>query len=146
MQCTLSHKSLPSLRLRLDTLTQTMVCSSCGTDRLVSIDMVGRILQLRRQFLYLCPGCVSIQEYKGEQIWIPDWVQCVHATRQPAKRTPRLRKACFTCQEPANQIVVERVDHLTGKMVQFSFCQRHVPRMELLMRCVNARQIEHACA
>lgn len=146
MQCTLSHKNPSPLRLRLDTLTQRMVCSSCATDQLISVNMVGRILQLRNQFLYLCPGCISIQEYKGEQIWLPHAAQCVHAARQQSKRGPRQRKACFTCQEPANQIVVERVDHRTGRMTQFSFCQRHVPRVELLMRCVNAGQIEHACA
>jgi hypothetical protein len=152
MHCTLAHKSTHALRLRLDTLRQTMVCSSCSTDGLISVDLVGRVLQTRRQFMYLCPGCVSIQEYKGgEQPWLtcplPGTSQsCTHHARPKSRPPPRQKRPCFVCQESAPLILVERVDHLTGRMVSFSFCQRHVPRTDLLVRCVNARLIETHCA
>lgn len=142
-QCTLSHKNPQPLRLRLDTLSQAMVCSSCMTNPLISIDMVGRVLQLRTQSLYLCPGCVSVQEYRGEQAWLK--APCSHRVRPPSKKTAKPKRFCFTCQEPANQVSVERVDHHTGRMTVFAFCQRHVPRLDVLLRCVNARQIEGSC-
>lgn len=151
MHCTLAHKSTNPLRLRLDTLRQTMVCSSCSSDGLISVDMVGRVLQIRRQFLYLCPGCVSIHEYKGEQPWLisptPGTViQCAHIAAPRTRPPPKQKRLCFTCQESAPQVLVERVDHLTGKMTSFSFCQRHVPRIDVLLRCVNARLIATHCA
>jgi hypothetical protein len=34
-----------------------------------------------------------------------------------------------------------RVDHLTGEMQEFHYCQRHAPRSETARMCVNARQM-----
>jgi hypothetical protein len=48
---------------------------------------------------------------------------------------------CFICAEPAILHAIDRVDHLTGKMQQFYYCPRHMPRAEVLINCVNARQL-----
>ena len=75
------------------------------------------------------------------QAWSLDG--CRHAEQsRPSKTAPaRARPVCPACTEPANQQRIERVDHLTGEMRQFSFCQRHTPRPDELARCQNARQL-----
>ncbi len=142
--CALQHKSSAPPKLRLDTIGQTLICSVCSGTDVLSIDMVGRILRHKRQSFLLCPGCVRIRPYQdgGElQAWSLDG--CRHAEQsRPSKPAPaRARPVCPACTEPANQQRIERVDHLTGELHQFSFCQRHAPRPDELARCQNARQL-----
>lgn len=144
MRCVLAGKSPQPLRLRLDTLRQTLICSTCMGGELVSIDMVGRILRHKRQHLVLCPSCVRVQVYSGqEQLWAEGF-ECAHHV--PSRELPavRCKGTCAVCSEPA-QHTVERVDHLVGRMRQFRFCQRHVPRPDALAKCVNARQMDAYC-
>jgi hypothetical protein len=144
MRCVLGGKTPQPLRLRLDTLRQTLICSACMGDELASIDLVGRVLRHKRQHLVLCPSCVRVQVYSGqEQLWAGA-SECAH---QPLSRDvpgTRCKGPCVVCAEPA-QHTVERVDHLTGQMRQFRFCQRHIPRLDALASCVNARQMDAYC-
>lgn len=150
----------PQTRLRLDTLAQRLVCATCLTPDPVCVDLVGRVLQHRRsRHLYLCPGCATVQEYQAapnEQPWTPveeadGSYSCCH---RPPKRGLRRgggqhggaaggSGACDACGEPALAAhpPTWRVDHLTGEMVPFSYCQRHTPRCEAARRAVNARQM-----
>jgi len=36
---------------------------------------------------------------------------------------------------------VERVDNLTGELVQFGFCARHTPPRPFLERCASAKDV-----
>jgi hypothetical protein len=149
MHCAVHQRNVVQPRLRLDTLRQTMICSTCAGTRLVSIDMLGRVLRLKRQTMYLCPRCVSTHVYQGEQLaWNDDMIPCAHATpRRQQTSAARRRPACSACSEAMGVHTVERVDHLTGLMRTFSFCQRHLPRPDELLSCVNARQLERSfCA
>ncbi len=143
--CALLHKGVAPPRLRLDTLRQRLVCSTCTGTELLSIDMLGRVLRHRRKCFVFCPGCASIQPYQGEEeaamFWTADG--CTH--RHAAKGGGRQREACCACTETAGPNPVERVDHLTGQMQRFFFCQRHTPRHDELASCVNARQISVYC-
>lgn len=156
MHCSLSQKTHQAPRLRLDTLQQTLVCASCMRGNLIQVDLLGRILRFRQQHFYLCPICVSVQQYKGqgEQPWSPpsrepvcrDGVvqqMCPHmpARAVEAQMHAKRKVTCFICTEPALLHPIDRVDHLTGKMQQFHYCQRHMPRAEVLIHCVNARQL-----
>jgi hypothetical protein len=142
MHCALTQKSVLKPRLRLDTLRQTLVCSTCAGESLMSINMVGRILRHKRQFFYLCPGCTSIQAYEGEQLWRE--ASCSH--RHHPAAPGNARHTCGVCSEAAGPHTAQRVDHLTGLMRDFSFCQRHLPRPDQLLKCVNARQLGQYCA
>jgi len=143
--CALMHKSVAPPRLRLDTLRQRLVCSSCSSTELISVDMVGRVLRHRRNSFVLCPACSSIQAYQGEEAGALFWTKdgCEH--QPPSKAGCRQREACSTCSEAASSNPVERVDHLTGQIRRFFFCQRHMPRHDELASCVNARQISAYC-
>lgn len=151
MHCMLAHKSEPIAKLRLDTLTLKLTCATCLHKDLICVDLVGRVMRFRKQHYYLCPSCVSIQEYKGdssEQIWPHESLDgpagpCVHNPhhRQPTAGHARRRLPCVVCSESASGHTVERVEHLTGRMRLFHYCQRHAPRYEMALKCVNVSQL-----
>ena len=148
----------PQARLRLDTLTQRLVCVTCLSPDPVCVDLVGRVLQFRRsRHFYLCPACATVQEYQAgpsEQPWAPAEEpdgshSCCHrpprrgVRRGGGQHTAGGSGACDACGEAALAAhpPTWRVDHLTGEMVPFSYCQRHAPRSEAARRAVNARQM-----
>ena len=140
MNCLLNHKNNIQCKLRLDTLTHELICTSCLKNNLLCVNLLGRILRLKKINFILCPCCLSIQQYTGdEQYWVPG-SKCKH--KEPAKENVLKTKIlCSICSDPALLTPVERVDHLTGVMNQFYYCQRHSPRRETLQNCVNVRQM-----
>jgi hypothetical protein len=144
-RCVLSCKGTQPVRLRLDTLRQNLVCSTCMRSELVSIDTIGRVLRHKSQYFVFCPSCTKVQPYNGiEQFWVHG-MQCSHAAAKREPTATKTRPTCSICTEPAAPQLHERVDHLTGRMVQFYFCQRHTPRQDALEKCVNARQLGMLC-
>jgi hypothetical protein len=149
MQCMVHHKSQHHrTRLRLDTLTHRLVCATCLTEDPVAINMVGRVLQYHHTHYYLCPTCITIQPYQGqkEQPWTSGG--CSHQVGDtkrrgsgPDPKPPKRKEACCICLEHALVQTALRVDHLTGEMQEFHYCQRHAPRSETARMCVNARQM-----
>ena len=146
MNCTLHHKHHQNPRLRLDTIQQRLVCATCMKSDLIHVNMLGKILRFKRQHFYLCPSCVTIQQYmgQGEQPWCAD--KSVHrCPHKHAHHGPqpggRKRRSCEVCNETALANGVERVNHLTGEMQAFHYCQRHFPRWDVLIKCINARQM-----
>jgi hypothetical protein len=145
--CLLSQttKSCPMATLRLDTLMQRLVCATCLKPDLVCINLLGRILSFRKQQYYLCPQCMTVQQYKAseDQIWTSQQ-GCEHTSQDPRnipKNGGKKKLVCFWCSEPAAIFSVERVNHLTGEMLWFHYCQRHTPRPDTLTKCSNARQL-----
>ena len=156
MQCMVHHKTQHHrTRLRLDTLTHRLVCATCLTEDPVAINMVGRVLQYHHTHYYLCPTCLTIQPYQGqkEQPWANkgNAQRCCCHHHQPGdgkKRgaasdpKPQKRKElCCICLEHSLVQTALRVDHLTGEMHEFHYCQRHAPRQDTARMCVNARQM-----
>lgn len=134
----------PRLQMRLDTLTQGLVCATCLGQQIVHINMIGRILVYFRTAFYLCPTCFTVQAYSGghEQPWLPQGGCQHHAHHVKTQlKNGRRRNACFVCNENALTHSLMRVDHLTGLMQEFHYCQRHTPRAEAARWCVNARQL-----
>lgn len=143
--CIVAGKNVEQTRLRLNTLTQRLLCSCCGRDELISVDMLGRVLRHKQQFFVLCPSCTTIHPYTGEQLWHN--APCTHRTLQRRPKVqPKARHPCTICSEPTTMPPIERVDHLQGVMREFFFCQRHAPRPDALRHCKNARQLEEQCA
>lgn len=139
--CVMVGRSIENVRLRLNTLTESLLCSVCGKEDLICIDMLGRVLRHKQLYFILCPCCTKVRLYKGEQVWVDQ--ACPHATQQRRpKFAPKPRLPCAICSELTANCPVERVDHLSGAMRQFVFCQRHMPRSDALRMCVNARQLE----
>jgi hypothetical protein len=138
-RCALGCKNLQLSRLRLDTLQQRLICSTCRGLDLLSIDMIGRVLQHKRQFYYLCPHCVTVRPYNEEQAWLPG--PCAHAPSRLRKSSLKPRWPCTVCSDPVALHPVERVDHVEGVLRPFYFCQRHMPPTYLLNECYNARQM-----
>lgn len=142
-----SHATPPArLQMRLDTLAQELVCATCLGRQIVHVNMLGRILVYLKTAFYLCPACFTVQPYAGglEQPWAPEPC-CQHPASNATQPSPckggRRRNTCFTCGENALTHSLSRVDHLTGLMQEFHFCQRHAPRHEAARWCVNARQL-----
>lgn len=153
VHCLLTQSSRASFlaTLRLDTLMQQLVCATCLTHDIVAINLLGRVLSLRGQQFYLCPQCVTVQQYKGvgEQIWAShqcspmdgcSGTHCTHKTPEQKNGSKR-KPLCFWCMEPVATQTVERVDHITGEMLEFHYCQRHAPSYEAVFKCSNAKQL-----
>ena len=72
MHCMLTSKTHHTHRLRLDTLDQNLVCAACMKSDLMQINLLGRVLRFKQHHFYLCPVCISIQQYMGrdEQPWL----------------------------------------------------------------------------
>lgn len=145
-RCMASPRGLPAggARLRLDTLTQRLVCKACLAPDPVCVSLLGRTMLLRRAHYYLCPVCATVQPYRGdaeEQPWVVGGT-CGHQPRAPPGHAQRKRRdLCGVCSELALAHAVRRVDQLTGEMHEFHYCQRHTPRPEAVRLCVNARQL-----
>ena len=145
-RCMASPRGLPAgaARLRLDTLTQRLVCATCLAPDPVCVSLLGRSMLLHRTHYYLCPACTTVQAYRGdaeEQPWV-DGGTCGHQPRPAASHAQRKRRdLCGVCSEPALANATRRVDQLTGEMHEFHYCQRHAPRPEAARLCVNARQM-----
>jgi len=143
MNCLLNHKNAMQCKLRLDTLTHELVCTTCLKNNLICVNLLGRIMRFKKMNFLLCPCCLSIQQYtSGEQFWVPG-TNCKHKEiiREPISKNKTL---CSVCSDPALQNPVDRVDHITGIMNHFYYCQRHFPRPETLQHCVNVRQMIYA--
>jgi hypothetical protein len=143
-QCMAGPRGIPAggTRLRLDTLTQRLVCATCLAPDPVCVDLIGRVMLLHRTHYYLCPACASVQAYRGdaaEQPWV-DGGTCGHQPR-PAAPARKRKDQCLVCSELALAHTASRVDQLTGEMHEFHYCQRHAPRPEAARLCVNARQM-----
>lgn len=163
VRCMITQKASPhKTRLRLDTLTHRLVCSTCLTPDPVSISLVGRVMQYKATHYYLCPQCLTVQPYhgKGEQPWAASHsadqtgLGCAlihgHGAGGARSSTPaqcgwkggKRKEKCCVCGEIALIQTATRVDHLTGEMLEFHYCQRHAPRTETARQCVNARQMD----
>lgn len=139
--CVVAGRGVEHTRLRLNTLTDQLMCTDCGRSELLFIDMLGHVLRHKQIFFVLCPSCTSVHPYKGEQMWSSS--PCSHRTsHRRQKPAPKARHPCVICSELTANAPVERVDHLSGEMRGFTFCQRHMPRLDALRDCTNARQLE----
>jgi len=132
-------------RLRLDTLTQRLVCAGCLSPDIVCVSLLGRVMRFRNAHYYVCPVCATVQAYRGdeaEQPW-PDGGACGHAgaSKPIAGSGKAQRVRCLMCSEHTLAHTARRVDHLTGEMHEFHYCQRHAPRPDAARKCVNARQL-----
>lgn len=137
------------LQMRLDTQKRSLVCASCLCGEIVHVNLVGRTMRYHRCTFYVCPVCITIQQYtgRGQQPWIPGALTCQHEDAYNtgagggANATVRKRGSCFICGENAHSLPLRRIDQFTGTMQEFHYCQRHTPRTEAASRCVNALQL-----
>lgn len=138
VSCVLMNRRADAFRCRLDTVAQELVCASCPSKALVSVDLVGRVLQIDSEHLFLCPSCVTVQPYIADPSVWSGHGPCTHA---PRPRPRAQRHACAVCLEPGSGVGLHRVDHLTGQMHWFPYCQRHTLRQDEADSCVNVRQL-----
>lgn len=136
----MSQKSSMGKVFRLDTLTQELICASCFSNQTISVDLLGRSVQSKSHTYYVCPGCLSVQTYQGnEAMWSSR--KCLHLQKDKIdnKRLPKI--VCCACDEYATQVKWERVNFLTGKLELIQCCQKHSPSWEESKYCTNTQQI-----
>jgi hypothetical protein len=136
----MSQKSASGRVFRLDTLTQRLICASCFSDQILSVDLLGRTVQARSTTYYMCPSCLTLQTYHGtELMWSAE--TCNHQPRgkHDAKKIPRT--ICDMCDDNATPAKWDRIDFATGKLETIRCCQRHCPSWEESKYCTNTRQM-----
>jgi hypothetical protein len=145
MHCAVVQKNATWPKLRLNVSIQRVVCTACMKPDIIHVNLLGRILWLHKTFYYFCPCCTTVQPYTGEGITWRENEGCAHVPEARSK-SRRGKTQCLFCSEPAGGGTVERVDHLTGEMHSFHYCQRHMPRHEVLRDCHNVQDMRRAHA
>jgi hypothetical protein len=150
-RCVLTHKQGATpptyMQMRLDTVSRTLVCAACLSSEIVYVNLLGRTMLYHNTTFFVCPSCVTIQAYTNarQQPWSLNHAsecQCQQqgaSSKQGHGKQPR--RPCCICGENSQANPISRVDHLTGQMQLFHYCQRHTPRPEAVRRCVNAREM-----
>jgi hypothetical protein len=134
-----------NIRMNLD--TDTFFCNRCmSSEHMISIDLVGRILRINEQYLYLCPECGAIHEWKSDGC---DLLRCPDRMKQRLKlcsdsnaevtasstkkgsHVAKCRTHCFVCSKlcTGNGLWLLHVASL--RMIHFDLCSIHLPPLHM---------------
>lgn len=127
-------------KFRLNIQKETLVCSDCLTDNVVSIDMFGRTAVILGDTYILCPCCCKVHLFQiGNNNWIktcPLQPVVLESTHSPLQ--------CDVCQETSGHLYQhKRVNHLTGEMQKICFCFKHNPNNHVMDQCTNMSQVHN---
>jgi hypothetical protein len=126
---------------KLDLDTNSLLCSVCQSNSIISVNTFGRIVSLRNHRFYLTPCCCTVQIYtgRGDEFQITPET-CPH--KQTKISTKMLKKRCELCSNIALPEPHASVDHLTGEQHYTNLCQRHTPHPDSLKHVTNWRQLQ----
>jgi hypothetical protein len=140
-QFVLEEKINGNIRMDLD--TDEVFCNRCMSNaHVMQIDLIGRLLRINQQYLYICAECGSVHEWRGDGC---DLLRCPNAQvqrlcfraaldeetmllNQPAKSsTGKCRTHCFMCAKlcTGNGLWLLHVASL--RMIHVDLCSLHLP-------------------
>jgi hypothetical protein len=126
---------------KLDLDSNSLLCSVCQSNSIISVNTFGRIISLRNHRFYLTPCCCTVQIYtgRGDEFQITPET-CTH--KQVKTSTKTTKKRCELCSNIALPEPHISVDHLTGEQHYTYLCQRHTPHSDTLKHVTNWRQLQ----
>jgi len=144
-QFVLEEKINGNIRMNLD--TDLIFCNRCMSDaHIINIDLVGRLLRINQQYLYICIECGGMHEWRGDGC---DLLQCPRtkpprlclraaqdedaaALNKPVRCQPgKCRTHCFMCAKlcTGNGLWLLHVGSL--RMIHFDLCSLHLPPLHM---------------
>jgi hypothetical protein len=151
-QFVLEEKINGNIRMHLD--TDTIFCNRCMSDaHIIDIDLIGRLLRINHQYLYLCIECGAMHEWKADGC---DLLRCqnrpkqrlqlrcklnedtVHDNEHPRSLTGnKCRTHCFMCSKLCTGHGLWLLHVGSMRMIHFNLCSTHLPPLHMLQYIVD---------
>lgn len=113
-------------KFALNCSTQYTQCSSCSRS-VIGINMLGRVLTIRKVSYYLCTGCLR------PSVWTGNIDHCEACVDQP---TPIRLDTCAVCNKKAVEQVRKAIDLESMRIVVTPLCYHHAKHCVLSSRTV----------
>ena len=144
-QFALEERINGNVRMNLD--TDEVLCNRCmSPDHMISINLIGRILRINQQYLYICVQCGDIHEWRSDGC---DLLKCpnqpkeslrmrallhdeTHDTKVIKHGSRKCRTHCFVCAKlcTGNGLWILHVAAM--RMIHFDLCSTHLPPIHML--------------
>lgn len=139
-----------NVRMHLD--TDEVLCNRCMSGaHMISIDLIGRVLRINQQYLYICVFCGGVHQWRADGC---DLLRCpnqpkeslrmralLHDETRDIKMTKtgykKCRTHCFVCAKLCTGNGLWLLHVAAMKMVHFDLCSTHLPPMHMLQYIVD---------
>jgi hypothetical protein len=155
-QFVLEEKINGNIRMHLD--TDKVFCNRCMSDaHIIDIDLIGRLLRINQQYLYLCVECGAMHEWKADGcdlLRCPDrpkerlQLRCqlqsdTLATDKPHRSTTgKCRTHCFMCAKLCTGQGLWLLHVSSMRMIHFNLCSVHLPPQHMLKYIIDTRDYQ----
>jgi hypothetical protein len=155
-QFVLEEKINGNIRMHLD--TDKVFCNRCMSDaHIIDIDLIGRLLRINQQYLYLCVECGAMHEWKADGC---DLLRCpaspkerlqlrcqlqsdTLATDKPHRSTTgKCRTHCFMCAKLCTGQGLWLLHVSSMRMIHFNLCSVHLPPQHMLKYIIDTRDYQ----
>jgi hypothetical protein len=145
-QFVLEEKINGNIRMNLD--NDQIFCNRCMSDKhVVHIDLIGRLLRINHQYLFLCIHCGCLHEWKASG---SDLLRCQNAPKQrlelrcqlqiedasppepPKSLTSKCRTHCFMCAKLCTGSGLWLLHVSSLRMIHFNLCSTHLPPLHMI--------------
>jgi hypothetical protein len=150
-QFVLEEKINGNIRMNLD--TDEVFCNRCmSAEHVMKIDLVGRLLRINQQYLYICIECGGVHEWRGDGC---DLLRCPDAKpqrlcfraaldedtaklNQPVKSsTGKCRTHCFMCAKLCTGHGLWMLHVASLRMIHVDLCSLHLPPLHMAQYIVD---------
>jgi hypothetical protein len=150
-QFVLEEKINGNIRMNLE--TDVVFCNRCMSDKhIIHIDMIGRLLRINQQYMYLCVECGEIHEWKSDG---SDLIRCPNQPRERMRLrcevrddglesskfknpvTGKCRTHCFVCSKLCTGQGLWLLHATSLRMIHFDLCSTHLPPLYVLKYIID---------
>lgn len=142
-QFVLEEKINGNIRMNLE--TDDVFCNRCMSgDHIINIDLIGRLLRINQQYLYICVICGALHEWKSDGC---DLTRCPLQVREKLKlrcelredievkiaksTTGKCRTHCFVCSKLCTGHGLRLLHVGSMRMIHFNLCSLHLPPVHM---------------
>ena len=143
-QFVLEEKINGNVRMNLE--TDDVVCNRCMSDaHMINIDLIGRLLRINQQYIYICVECGSVHEWRADGC---DLLKCPmrpkermklrcdlredqDVTTGPKSASGKCRTHCFVCSKLCTGHGLWLLHVSSMRMIHFNLCSLHLPPLHM---------------
>ena len=132
--------------------TDSVFCNRCmSNDHMINIDLIGRLLRINQQYLYICMECGAVHEWRADGC---DLVRCPLRVKERMKLRCDLRETmdstmtakstiakcrthCFVCSKLCTGHGLWLLHVASMKMIHFNLCSIHLPPLHMTQYIVD---------
>ena len=142
-QFVLEEKINGNVRMNLE--TDEVFCNRCMSNaHIINIDLIGRLLRINQQYLYICLECGGVHDWKADGC---DLLKCPLRKKERMKlrcdlredtesnvlksNTGKCRTHCFVCSKLCTGYGLWLLHVGSMRMIHFNLCSVHLPPMHM---------------